>query len=101
MKCPTCTTELVSQPAPANCPNCLPLPVPRDDGTFQIVNIPRMTTKEFAFFTDLLDIYRGCIVSDLIGTGTGVGLVDEPAYEHSGPLAVALAGVRPGGTPLH
>lgn len=56
-------TQMVSS---ANQPpaGTLPLPVLLDDGSFQVVNIPKMTNKAFKFFKQQLDTYRSAIVTD-------------------------------------
>ncbi|MEX2544906.1 MAG: hypothetical protein WD316_07250 [Phycisphaeraceae bacterium] len=48
-----------SQQPPAG---TLPLPVLLDDGSFQVVNIPKMTAKAFKFFKEQLEAYRSAIV---------------------------------------
>lgn len=40
----------------------LPLPIPMEDGTICIVDIPRMTSATFAFFTKQLETYKSAII---------------------------------------
>lgn len=41
-----------------------PMPVMMDDGSFVVVEVPRMTDTEFEFFRGQLDVYRRGIVVD-------------------------------------
>lgn len=52
--------EVKKNPPPS--PGAFPLPVLMDDGTFQMVYIPTMTEKAFAFLKTALETYKPAIV---------------------------------------